>query len=143
VRLAVWFHDVVYDSRASDNEERSAAHARNVLGPLGCPEPLLDEITRLILLTRKHETTADDPAGQVLLDADLAILGAGEEEYDRYARAIRREYAWVDEESYRDGRGKVLRAFLDRPRLYFTPTLLDRLERQARDNLRRELETLD
>ena len=35
LELAVWFHDVVYDTHAGDNEEQSAAHARSVLGALG------------------------------------------------------------------------------------------------------------
>jgi predicted metal-dependent HD superfamily phosphohydrolase len=142
VRLAVWFHDAIYDSRAGDNEERSAAHARSQLQPLGWPAEFLDETARLILLTKTHLAGSGDTAGQVLLDADLAILGASAEDYDRYARAIRKEYAWVEEVRYREGRGKVLRGFLDRPRLYVTPILFDRSERQARHNLQRELETL-
>lgn len=142
VRLAVWFHDVIYDSRASDNEERSSAHLRSVLQPLGLPEALLNDTARLILLTKLHQTTPDDTEGQVLLDADLAILGAQEEVYDRYAQAIRKEYAWVEEEQYRAGRGQVLRRFLQRPRLYFTQIQFDRAEQQARHNLRRELQTL-
>jgi len=142
VRLAVWFHDAIYDSRASDNEERSCAHLRGALQPLGWPETLLDETARLILLTRLHQTTPDDTEGQVLLDADLAILGAQEKEYDRYAQAIREEYAWVEEERYRAERGQVLQRFLQRPRLYFTQTLFDRAEQQARHNLRRELHRL-
>src|SRR5579885_894401 len=74
--LAAWFHDAVYDSRAKDNEEQSAALVVGVLRPLRLPEPLLAETARLILLTKTHQADADDVPGQLLLDADLAILGA-------------------------------------------------------------------
>src|SRR5262249_36909343 len=35
VLLAGWFHDVIYDPRAKDNEELSADYAREVLERLG------------------------------------------------------------------------------------------------------------
>jgi len=140
--LAAWLHDVIYDSRASDNEERSAAYAQSLREPLGLDTALTDEAARLILLTRAHQTTADDHCGQLLLDADLAILGAAPEEYDRYAQAIRREYAWVPEEEYRRGRAAVLERFLQRPRLFHTASLHDRVEAQARCNLLAELAVL-
>lgn len=142
VELAAWYHDVVYDPRAGDNEERSAAHARQVLHPLGLPDDVLGEMARLILLTRTHEAGADDRPGQVLLDADLAILGADEEAYDGYARAIRQEYAWVPEEQYRKGRTRVLETLLHRPRLYHTEVLHTRAEARARQNMGRELNRL-
>jgi predicted metal-dependent HD superfamily phosphohydrolase len=137
--LAAWFHDVIYDPRAADNEERSAEHARTVLGSLGVPEAVRAETARLILLTRAHSAGPDDRAGQLLLDADLAILGAAEGAYDRYAAAIRREYAWVPEEDYRAGRRRVLESFMARPRLYNTEALCARAEAAARANLRREI----
>src|SRR5262249_30114936 len=140
--LAAWFHDVIYDPRAGDNEERSAAHARAVLEPLGVPADAPAETTRLILLTRDHTTTAEDVTGHVLLDADLAALGASPERYDAYSRAIRQEYGWVPEGHYRQGRTRVLRGFLGRPRIYLTERMFTLREESARSNLRREVATL-
>jgi predicted metal-dependent HD superfamily phosphohydrolase len=142
LRLAIWFHDAIYDTRASDNEERSAAHARRVLQPLDVPEPVLLETERLILLTKMHSLSNEDRPGQLLIDADLAILGASESEYDAYALAIRKEYAWVDEEAYRTGRRMVLETFLRRPRIYSTDEMFTQREEAARRNLRREIESL-
>jgi len=142
VRLAAWFHDAVYDSRAKDNEERSADLAEAVLTRLGLPAGLVANVERLVLLTKTHSAEADDGEGQVLLDADLAILGAEEDRYDDYAAAIRREYAWVAEDAYREGRRRVLEGFLKRPRIYFTDALFRSHEGQARRNLRRELDLL-
>ncbi len=142
LRLATWFHDVAYETQRADNEERSAELARALLGDLSVAGPIVDETARLILLTRTHQTTDDDRAGQVLLDADLAILGANEAEYARYARAIRQEYAWVADEAYRAGRRRVLEGFLRRPRLYFTEAMFRKAEAMARDNLEREIQSL-
>src|SRR5262245_55846086 len=82
--LAGWFHDAVYDTKASDNEERSADLADAWLGPLGVPKAVLAKIRRLILLTKSHEPADDDADGKLLVDADLAILGASPAEYERY-----------------------------------------------------------
>jgi predicted metal-dependent HD superfamily phosphohydrolase len=142
VRLAAWFHDAVYDSRANDNEDRSATLAEVVLGNFGLPQPLVTNVARLVRLTKTHVTDPGDSDGHALLDADLAILGAAEGRYDEYACAIRREYAWVTDEAYREGRGRVLAGFLNRPRLYLTDALSRSHEQQARRNMQRELTLL-
>src|SRR5262249_47690617 len=97
IQLAVWFHDAVYDTHAKDNEERSATLAVELLGPLGMPSGSLDRMAELIRATAHVGAAEVDADTAILLDADLAILGAAPERYDRYARAIRREYAWVPE----------------------------------------------
>ena len=79
---------------------------------------------------------------RLLIDADLAILGANAVDYDHYARAIREEYAWVPGVKYRAGRKKVLEGFLERERLYYTKALFQTRESAARANLRREIEWL-
>ncbi len=138
--LAGWLHDVIYDPTASHNEAESATYAHDRLVALGLPRELAADAARLIELTARHVVADDDPDGRILIDADLAILGAPEGVYDAYADAIRAEYAHVPEDLYRAGRAQVLAAFLDRPRLFRTDTAHDRFDATARANLRRELE---
>ena len=133
VRLAAWLHDVIYDSRASDNEERSADYAERLCDRLSIPQGRL--VASLILKTKTHDAGADADA-QVLIDADLAILGASEPAYRTYAQKIRQEYGWVPELEYRSGRRRILERVLTRPRIYH---FLSHLEDPARRNLAAEI----
>jgi predicted metal-dependent HD superfamily phosphohydrolase len=139
VRLAVWYHDVVYDPRAGDNEARSAVLAAAHLTSLSVPPPVVSEVVRLIELTAHHRTGAHDANGAVLLDADLAILAASPERYDRYVAGIRAEYHHVNDAAFARGRAAVVRGFLDRRVIYRTTTFRTDRERRARANLEREL----
>jgi len=136
VKLAAWLHDVIYDSRASDNEERSAEYAERLCAELTIPQGGL--VASLIRKTKTHDAGGDADA-QVLLDADLAILGASELDYRTFAQQIRREYEWVPEPEYRKGRRKVLERFLARPRIFH---FLARLEEPARRNIAAEIAQL-
>jgi predicted metal-dependent HD superfamily phosphohydrolase len=142
VEAALWFHDAVYDPLASDNEERSAAWARRALAALGVPAPTAAEVARLVLLTG-HDAPPGDPAGRLLCDIDLSILGRAAEAFDAYDRQIRAEYAAVPDAAYRQGRRRVLTALLARDPLYGTEEFRARYERTARVNLRRAIERLD
>lgn len=139
VKLAVYFHDIVYDTKAKDNEEQSAQHTQNYLTRLGIPEDAASYVLTLIRATAKHEVIENDTDSAIFLDADLAILGSSEEDYDKYAAKIRKEYSWVPEDQYRIGRKKVLQDFLKRPRIYFTELAGKELEQQARINIEREI----
>jgi predicted metal-dependent HD superfamily phosphohydrolase len=144
LHLAIWFHDAVYDARAKDNERRSGELAVDLLGPIGVPASAINRIVGMIWATA-HTTDGHAPAAhdtQVLLDADLAILGASEERYARYAADIRKEYAWVPDADYRAGRAAVLERFLAAPRIYLTPIMFEEGEHRARANLREEIASL-
>lgn len=145
VRLAAWCHDAVYDPRAPGdaNERASAALATELLTGLGLPAGAVAEVERLVLLTAGHRVEPADRAGALLCDADLAVLAAPAPQYDRYAAAIRREYAHVPAERFRAGRTAVLRELLALPTRYRVPALAARWERPARTNLARELTRLD
>lgn len=142
VRFAAWFHDAVYDTRGNTNEEESAALAAQALGELKVPTSGITLTQRLILATKRHEAEGDLPAAGLFLDADLAILGATDETYLAYSEAIRREYSWVPDAAYREGRLKVLNSFLARERLYFTEPLAERFEARARSNMSNEMRIL-
>lgn len=142
LQLAAWFHDVVYDTRAKDNEEQSASLAGAMLKEMNVPGPVVEATKHLILLTKNHVADAEDEEGKILLDADLAILAESADRYAAYATAIRQEYAWVPEADYRSGRSKVLADFLKRPRIYHTHTMFAACEQPARDNLAAEIERL-
>jgi predicted metal-dependent HD superfamily phosphohydrolase len=145
LQLAIWFHDAVYDSRADDNEARSAELAVTLLGPIGLPASVLERVTRLIRATA-HTSGVQQPPGDrdtlILLDADMSVFGTPEDRYRRYAADIRREYAWVAEVEYRKGRSRVLEQFLARPRIYWHDLTFQELDGPARANIRAELAEL-
>lgn len=143
LQLAAWFHDCVYDPRATDNEEQSATYAQNVLSRLALPTSTIQAVSQMIVCTKTHTTVANQPDCQILLDADLAILGASVQDYETYAQAIRQEYSWLPDTAYNAGRTHVLQAFLQRTRIYGTELMHATLEKSARENIRRELASLD
>ncbi len=141
VRLAAWYHDVIYDARP-DDEERSARQAEAELGGLGLPASLVAEVARLIRMTVEHDPAPGDRDAEVLSDADLAALAVPPEEYRRNSAAIRAEYSHVPEEKFRAGRARVIRALLGGPGLFRTPAARRRWEAAARANMTAELKTL-
>ncbi|MEU1350512.1 hypothetical protein ABZ438_32740 [Streptomyces sp. NPDC005786] len=142
VRLAAWFHDAVYRPDRSENEERSAVLAERALPEAGVPGAITAEVARLVRLTVSHDPADGDSNGEVLCDADLAILAAPPKEYAEYAARVRAEYGFVPDEAFREGRAAVLRQLLELPRLFRTPHGAAEWEARARHNLGTELELL-
>jgi predicted metal-dependent HD superfamily phosphohydrolase len=142
VRLAAWFHDAVYDPERGDNEERSARLAERMLADTDLPPETIAEVARLVRLTATHAPEPGDPNGQVLCDADLAILAAAPADYAAYASAVREEYAFVPEDLFAAGRAQVLTDLLALPALFHTPAARERFEGKARHNVETELTLL-
>lgn len=142
VRLAAWFHDAVYLPERSENEERSARLAERALAEAGVPAERVAEVARLVRLTVTHAPADDDRDGQVLCDADLAVLASPPSAYAAYTVAVREEYHFVPNDAFREGRAAVLRQLLALPRLFHTPHGRREWEATARHNLTGELEML-
>ncbi|OYO21631.1 hypothetical protein CGZ93_10035 [Enemella dayhoffiae] len=138
VALAVWFHDAVYAGRAGEDEELSARLAETVLTQ-HLPPSEVAEVARLVRLTAGHSPASDDQRGQLLCDADLAILGSEPERYETYRRDVRREYAEVPAADFRRGRAAVLEHLLALNPLYRTDPGRRFWAEQASVNLTGEL----
>lgn len=140
--FAIWFHDIIYDTRKSDNEEKSAEFAAVALADLEVPEQTIAVVRDMILATKHHRAAGLSWDMKAFLDLDTSILGAPEEIYQEYSRAIRKEYSWVPDALYREGRVKVLNDFLGRDRIYHTEEISAKYEAQARHNVAEEIRFL-
>lgn len=119
LHLAAWFHDAVYDGTPQD-EENSAQLAERLLGRV-LPAAEVDEVARLVRLTRTHDPDERDLAGAQLVDADLAMLGQRPGRYDVYVRDVRADYAHVPDDMWRVGRVRVIDHLLGLDPLFRTP----------------------
>ena len=147
VRLAVLYHDAIYEAGQGDNEARSADLAVEHIGRW-MADARLDtrRVAELIRLTARHGKLApadftDDPVpadAMHFLDCDMAILGADPAVFDAYDRGIAAEYrghvpAWL----FKLNRRRFLKALLARERIFLSEFFHARLDAQARINLRR------
>jgi predicted metal-dependent HD superfamily phosphohydrolase len=142
VRFAIWFHDAIYETTKSDNEERSANWASVALTALAMPQETVSKVSEMILATKHHKAESLSNDALLFLDLDLSILGADEETYRAYGMSIRKEYSWVADDIYRRERGKILEKFLQREFIYNTKEMRERFEARARINIESELKEL-
>ncbi len=139
--LAITYHDIIYDPLKKDNEEKSAALAKQRLAAINMPAPLIEKCVNLILATKSHQSAADNDINY-FTDADLSILGSNPERYSEYARQVRKEYSIYPAIIYKPGRKKVLQHFLSMQRIFKTAYFSDKYEEQAKRNMERELKEI-
>lgn len=138
VALALWFHDVIYEPQALDNELKSAELFEQLMAQ-DLQLDTMQKIKRWILATQKHGST-DETDLQFLLDIDLAILAATPERFIQYEQQIQQEYAWVDPEVYAIKRKEVLKHFYQSEPLYQTAYFQKNFELNVKQNLKKILE---
>ncbi|MBP6012961.1 MAG: metal-dependent phosphohydrolase [Alphaproteobacteria bacterium] len=141
--FAAWYHDVVYDARRTDNEAKSAERAMKELDDLGADNALRSHVVQLILATKNHRAGGRDYDDDIFLDADFAILGTAEEAYAEYVKNVRAEYAHLDDQAWKSGRGTFLKKLAAAPRIFRTGIFEGEYAEQARKNIARELKELE
>ena len=139
VALALFYHDIVYEPKRSDNELQSANTMLAQLQPY-LPSDSTERIYRWILATAHHGTQPyinqeDDQDLKWVLDIDLGILSADAERFQEYERQIRMEYRHVPLLIYRCKRRQILRDFAQTEYLYHTDYFRQQLEKVAKANL--------
>jgi predicted metal-dependent HD superfamily phosphohydrolase len=160
VRLAIFFHDAIYDATSSINEQKSASLFTEFADQVGMDADSKQSVVDFILATQTHalpppsttchqggdnDTTcgADTRAALMLfLDLDMAVLAKDDKAYDQYAGLIRSEYHFVPHDVYCAKRADILQAFLQQPCIYYTPIFAQAWQARARLNLQREIAVL-
>mgnify|MGYP001593408659 CR=1 FL=1 len=141
LEMAIWYHDIIYDTEKKDNEEESAKFAYDICKSIKLSKIFAQRVHDLILFT-KHNKLPDIIDGKLIIDIDLSILGKPSERFNEYEKSIRKEYSWVSEQYFRDGRSSILQGFLDRPSIYLTEFFQKKYESSARKNLANSIKNL-
>jgi predicted metal-dependent HD superfamily phosphohydrolase len=143
VDFAIFYHDYVYQVPGPQNEHKSALFAGLRLAQLHVPAEIIEQVTLYIEATKTHEPVRVTHPSDLwyFLDFDMAILGAPWEEYAVYLADIRKEYKWYPDVLYYPGRKSFLKQTLEKEHFYHTEVFRMELEKRARENMKRELET--
>jgi predicted metal-dependent HD superfamily phosphohydrolase len=142
VKMAIFFHDVVYDPMRKDNEERSAAQWVEYARARKVHAICIKTVERMILDTKTHKIHGylSHRTDKILLDIDMSIFVADPKAYMAYAQNVWREYKAYGAEAYTMGRLDFLQ-HLDPDRIFYTPELRAH-SRQAELNIAHEIATL-
>ena len=141
--LAIWFHDIIYNSMSKTNEKDSAELAKKILSQTNLSPKRIQKCYDLILLTIKHQPHAEAHLDdKLLVDFDLEILSRDWEAYKIYSEQVRKEYWMYPAPLFKNGRKKAMGKFLERPTIYQTPFYQETKEAKARANIKREMEEL-
>jgi predicted metal-dependent HD superfamily phosphohydrolase len=142
VLFTLFYHDVIYKSSRTDNEGQSAILAEKRMKQLSISEDIIESCKNQILATKNHlEQLSSDT--NYFTDADLSILDSDWDTYSIYLNQVRKEYSIYPDFMYNSGRKKVLKHFLNMDRIFKTDYFFNKLEAQAKNNLKQELQFLE
>jgi len=144
VGLSIFFHEIVYEPTATDNELKSAELCKRFAVDVGLPSEVLQAMMGII--DHGHDIAeggaeTENPDMVFFMDLKLSVLGRDSEEYDLYVAKIRQEYTHLDDEEFLSSRADVLQRLLE-TRIYRTDVVSSKYEERARQNVARELDSL-
>jgi predicted metal-dependent HD superfamily phosphohydrolase len=142
ILFTLYYHDIIYNSLKSDNEEKSAELAEKRMLQVSVPNVTIALCKEQILATKSH-LKSENADTNYFTDADLSVLGQDWETYSLYCKNVRKEYAVYPDIMYIPGRKKVLKHFLAMDRIFKTDFFHTKFEQQAKQNLQKELELLN
>lgn len=135
VELAIWFHDLIYEIGAKDNERRSADRFLALAGPY-LPQRLCRKVEAIIMATL-HRKPPSDPDTAMLTDIDLSGFGMPWDVFLADNQRVRQEFGHVPDEVYYPAQWDFLQRLLEREHFYSSDYFRSRYEARARANLAR------
>ena len=143
IQAAIWFHDIIYDPKRNDNEEKSKQVFQYYAGTR-FSSYFIDNVGMFIMCTKDHKLPEKDLDPHLLqdlkifLDLDMSIFDTESKEYSLYAYNIRREYEKTVP-NYEEMRIKFLNSVLEKSNIFYTVYFKDE---KARENINWEIDLL-
>lgn len=135
------FHDAIYNSRAKDNEEQSAALLGTLCKSWGITDKKLIQKAQRFVMVSKHGTVAAKTPDELLfVDLDFSIFGRPTPVFRAAESNIRREYDWASSTQWAAGRGAFLESI--KPPVFKTNYFEDLYGAQALENIKTSLKRL-
>lgn len=138
VEMAIFLHDIVYNTHSSSNEVDSA-----ILAEKWTENSFLNSaMVRSLIVATQHSGFMEGRDVRYFLDLDIQIFGKSSRDYNFYSQSIRKEYSWVPEPVYCKERIKVLNNFLNGDHIFHSNIFGDEAESRARANIKNEIMAL-
>lgn len=134
LELAIWFHDVVYQPGAANNEQLSADQFMQITKNL-FDDSLRNTVYQHIMATLHLDSEMNHADTIYMVDIDLSSFGLPWPEFIRDSDNIRREMAHLSDDEYYRKQSAFQRTLIDRPRFYRSDYFYQNYETQARKNL--------
>jgi predicted metal-dependent HD superfamily phosphohydrolase len=139
ILLAAWFHDLGYTRVYEGHETESQRIATEFLTQAGLPQEQIDEVNRLIEVTRLDVEPVNLPE-QIIKDADLSNL-ATDEALDHTDR-LRIEWMAFLNRTYTDEEWYTLNLKFYQSHAYYTPYAQENFAAKKQENIQRMEENL-
>ena len=140
LEMAVWFHDAVYDSRATNNELQSAKLFARMAND-NALRRFIDTVQRLIMVT-VHPSRPESRDEEFMVDIDLLSFGLPWAQFIALGEFARQEFPHLSDREFDENELKFFELLADRPQFYFSDFFCDRYEAQARANLQKKIADL-
>lgn len=137
VEMALWFHDVIYDPGAADNEAQSARLFESFAEPTLNPN-FTREVSEAILDT-VHKTLPAAGNARFVVDIDLSSFGLPWQAFMADSHALRKEQMHLSDREFYQRKCAFLKSLIDRDRIYATQYFHNLYELAAQTNIKRYL----
>ena len=132
VEIALWFHDVIFDADARDNERRSARYYLDHAS--GATARFQRHVCSMILASTHAGLLSSADLGY-MLDIDLAGFGNPWPKFRRTTDVVRAEYAHLSDAEFAAGMSGFFGVLMARPSIFRTDTFRAACETTARANI--------
>ncbi len=140
VEMAIWFHDVIYESKSTDNELKSAELFTELAGSNVSAE--FNSRVRDLIMVTVHRQLPETGDEKFVVDIDLSSFGLPWDRFLKDSEGVREEFPHLSDREFYPGQKVFMESLISRKNFCFTKFFRDRHEDTARDNISKYFDKL-